>query len=161
MENGIQALMLAFAVLIFIIALSVSFTTFAGAKHTADIVLKYSDRDNFQTLQEYDNEKYKDGARIVGKDTVIATVARCIKEKFTVKIIDIDGETFNFEYDTVFSTNEIQEEFERFIKEGKGNEYKETYVETITSGKIYTGEDGTRLEENSGEKLYITYEATE
>ena len=48
MENGVQALMLAFAVLIFVIALSVTFTTFAQAKHTADVVLKYSDREYFQ-----------------------------------------------------------------------------------------------------------------
>lgn len=159
MENVSEALMLAFAVLIFVIALTVTFSTFAQAKHTADVVLMYSDRENFQTLKDYNKDDYYNGVRTVGKDTVIATVARCIKEKFTAKIIDLDGKVYNFEYDTVLSSSEIHDKFIDFIKNCKGNKFKETYVETIVSGKIYDGNDGTRLGVDSGEKLYITYEA--
>ena len=162
MENGIEALKLAFAVLIFVIALTVAFSTYSQAKHTGDLVLKYSDREYFQELQELqedEKEFYKVGARIVDKSTVIATIARCIKEKFTVEIIEDGRNTYKFEYDTIKSPEEIKNEFNSFITECQKTRFKETYVETIVGGKVYQGGDGTKLEENTYEKLYITYEA--
>lgn len=162
MENGVQALMLAFAVLIFVIALSVTFTTFAQAKHTADVVLKYSDREYFQNLKDYTASDYQEG-RIVNIDTVIATVARCSKEKFAVEVIDLNKNKYEFEYDTSTKEN-IQKQIVEFIKQftdgTKGKEFRETYVEVTTGGKTYLADDGTSLEENVGKKLYITYEAT-
>ena len=157
MENGIEALKLAFSVLLFVIALTVAFTTYSQAKHTGDIVLRYSDREYFQELQDYNKGEYEDGARTVDKNTVIATIARCIKEKFTVKIID-GSKIYNFEYDTK-TTEDIKKEFKKFINECEKTYFKETYVETVVGGKVYQGEDGTKLEENANEKLYITYEA--
>lgn len=155
MENASDALLMAFAVLIFIIALSVTLTTLSQAKSTADIVLFYSDRENFQPMMQYDSNEYKDGGRDVGVDTVIATIARCAKEKFSVKIID-EGEIYNFEYD-IQTEVQIKEEIQRFLLNHKGNIYRETYVEVTTSGTTYTGTDGTKLEENVGKKIYITY----
>lgn len=157
MENAADALLMAFAILIFIIALSVSLTTLAQAKSTADIVLFYSDRENFQPMVQNDSENYKDGGRNVGLDTVIATIYRCAKEKFSVKIID-GNNTYNFEYD-VQTEKQIKEEIQRFMNNLTGRyNYRETYVEITTSGTTYMGEDGTQLEENVGKKIYITYE---
>ena len=90
MENATEALLMAFAVLIFVIALSVSFSTLAQAKSTADVVLFYSDRENFQTPVSYDKTDYEYGGRKVDVDTVISTIYRCSKEKFSVKIIILD-----------------------------------------------------------------------
>lgn len=161
MENSTQALMLAFAVLIFVIALAVSFNTFAKAKQTADIVLKYSDRETFQTLKNYKASDYEEG-RTVNLDTVIATVARCSREKFSVKVIDLNNSIYNFEYDTT-TKESINQQVAEFINEfsdgSKGRKFKETYVEVSTSGKTYFADDGTTLEENVGKKLYITYKA--
>lgn len=165
MENATNALLMAFAVLIFIIALSVTLTTLSQAKSTADIVLFYSDRENFQTPMQYDALNYEDGGRTVGADTVIATIARCAKEKFSVKIIE-DEKTYIFEYDIQTET-EIKTEIDRFIQEHTGTHtgtsYRETYVEVTTSGKTYFGvdetgtKDGTQLEEDVGKKIYIIY----
>lgn len=158
MENATDALLIAFAVLIFIIALSVSLTTLAQAKTTADVVLFYSDRENFQTPLPSDSDNFEDGGRTVGVDTVIATIARCAKEKFSVKIIDgtTENDIYKFEYD-VQTEEEIKLEIERFIKEYSGSSYRETYVEVTTSGTTYVGEDGTELEKDVGKKIYITY----
>lgn len=156
MENATDALLMAFAVLIFIIALSVTLSTLSNAKSTADIVLFYSDRENFQTLLPSDPENIKDGGRVVNVDTVIATIERCSKEKFAVKIIEDTNTVYNFEYD-IQNENEIKDEINRFIKEHKGTTYRETYVEVTTSGTTYIGEDGTQLEEDVGKKIYITY----
>ena len=155
MENTTDALLIGFAVLIFIIALSVAFSSLAQAKSIADIVLFTSDRENFQTPLKFDSEEFKDGGRTVGIDTVIATIARCAKEKFSVKILD--GEKiYIFEYD-VQTEEELKSKIKYFIKEHIGESYRETYVEVTTSGTTYFGEDGTQLEENVGKKIYITY----
>lgn len=158
MENAADALLIAFAVLIFIVALSVTLTSLAQAKTTADVVLFYSDRENFQKPLPNDSDNFEDGGRIVEVDTVIATISRCAKEKFSVKIIDGTNEDdiYKFEYD-VQTEEEIKLEVERFIKEYTGTSYRETYVEVTTSGTTYSGEDGTQLEENVGKKIYITY----
>lgn len=158
MENAADALLMAFAVLVFVIALSVTFSTLAQAKSTADVVLYYSDRENFQPPVAYDKKEAEDGGRTVGVDTVIATIERCIKEKFTVRIID--EKEYLFEYDTS-SEKEIKENIRDFIGAHTGlhaTEFRETYVEVTTSGQTYVGEDGTQLEENVGKKIYITYE---
>lgn len=156
MENATEALLMAFAVLVFIIALSVAFSSLSQAKSTADVVLYYSDRENFQTMLEADNVNVQDGGRTVSVDTVIATIARCIKEKFTVKIIE-GSEEYNFEYD-VKTAQEIENEFNRFLTNyNKDAKYRETYVEVTTSGYTYDAGDGTSLEQDVGKKIYITY----
>lgn len=155
MENATDALLMAFAVLVFIIALSVTLTTLTQAKRTADIVLFYSDRENFRTPLKADLDNASDGGRIVGVDTVIATIYRCAKEKFSVKIIE-GSQIYNFEYD-LQTEEQIKEEIKRFLKTHKGEKYRETYVEVTTSGTTYSGEDGTQLEEDVGKKIYITY----
>lgn len=156
MENASEAFLLAFAVLVFIIALSTTFNSLSQAKSTADIVLFYSDRDNFQTPLKDDSENVSNGGRTVGIDTVIATIARCAKEKFSVKIIDGDT-TYIFEYD-VQTQEQIKEQIEDFIVNHNGESYRETYVEVAISGTTITGEDGTALEQNVGKKIYITYQ---
>lgn len=162
MENAAEALLMAFAILIFVVALSVSFTSLSQAKSTADVVLFYSDRENFQTLLKDDQENVSEGGRTVTVDTVIATIERCAKEKFSVKIIDDkeDNVTYNFEYDTQ-TAEEIRNTINNFIKAHKGETYIETYVEVTTSGTTYKGEDGTQLEEDVGKKIYITYDKKE
>lgn len=159
MENATDALLMAFAVFVFVIALSVAFSTLSQAKATADVVLYYSDRENFQPPIAYDRKEAEDGGRTVDVDTVIATLERCIKEKFTVKIID--EEEYLFEYD-VSSEKEIKEKIKGFItahtNKSHADKFRETYVEVTTSGQTYIGEDGTQLEENVGKKIYITYE---
>lgn len=155
MENATEALLMAFAVLIFVVALSVTFTTLAQAKSTADVILYYSDRESFQSFTKYKKQDFLDGGRDVTVDTVIATISRCIKEKFSV-YIDDGNETYNLEYD-VSTEEEIRNTINKFIDEHNGTTYRETYVEVTTSGQTFFGEDGSLLEEDVGRKIYITY----
>ena len=158
MENAADALLIGFAILVFIIALSVSLTSLAQAKEVADIVLFYSDRENFQTPLKDDPVNVNNGGRTVTEDTVIATIYRCAKEKFSVKIID--DEIYTFEYD-IQTQDEIKNNIQDFITKHTGKEYRETYVEVTTSGTTIMGEDGTQLEQDVGKKIYITYEKKE
>ena len=101
MEEGSQALLIAFAILVFIIALSISFSSLNSAKKTADVVLYYSDRDNFQEYVSAD-ENDLNGGRTVGIDTVIATVLRCGKENFAVRVVERNNETiFDYSLDSI------------------------------------------------------------
>lgn len=161
MENATDALLMAFAVLVFVVALSVTFSTLAQAKSTADVVLFYSDSENFQTPLKDDITNVQNGGRTVGVDTVIATISRCIKENFTVRINENTDDKYEyiFEY-SIDSKDKIQQKVSEFISNhlGTDSKYRETYVEVTISGTTYTAEDGTVLEENVGKKLYITYE---
>lgn len=171
MENATEALLMAFAVLIFVVALSVTFSSLAQAKSTADVVLYYSDRENFQTPIKDDPTNIQNGGRTVGVDTVIATISRCVKEKFAVKIIgdknsntkeyifEYDANVYKTKYPGITTTKEgIEKEYEEFLKNyNKDDKYIETYVEVTISGETYVGEDGTTLEEDVGKKIYITY----
>ena len=93
MDDVVTALMMAFAVLVFIIALSLSMYMFSQVTTTAETLSFYSDRTRF-----YDNIKLtkeetgKDCTeRLVNTDTIIPTLYRYYKENFCVKIYGTDG----------------------------------------------------------------------
>lgn len=110
MENAAQALKTAAAVLIFVIAITVSFTMFSKAKATADAIITSKDKQEYLEAAELDNgilytsseaiSKAGDtetqsaisgmttkGDRIVGIDDVISTIYRYYLEKYGVTII--------------------------------------------------------------------------
>lgn len=118
MENAVQALKTAAAVLIFTIAITVSFTMFSKAKVTADTVLKSQDDQEYLEAAELDDKLYTSselisttetgesssdereskvagittkGDRIVGSDDVISTIYRYNLEKYGVTILKSDG----------------------------------------------------------------------
>ena len=82
MENGPEALMMTFAVLVLIIALSVSMMSFGRAKAAADSILYTKDETNYY---EYIGSIGKaDENRIVGLETIIPTLYKYYKENYTV-----------------------------------------------------------------------------
>ena len=155
MENGVQALSMAFAVFVFVLALAISLTTLTQAKNTADVVLYYSDRETFQEFVRPDRDEVVDGGRVVGMDTVVATVARSKRERIAVKVLE--GNTaYVFDYTT---TKDIDTEISNFILNhvNANYQYRETYVEVTLTGITHSGDDGTTLEEDVGKKVYITF----
>ena len=82
MENAVDALKIAFAVFVFVIALTVSVISFTNVKVAADTILYTKDETNYY---EYQMEIGKAAEnRIVGIDTVIPTLFRYYKENYTV-----------------------------------------------------------------------------
>lgn len=97
MDNAIDALKIAFAVLVFVMALSISMKAFSQAKTVSDEVFYMTDKTNFY---EYTSEVKMPEGRIVSGETIIPTLYRYYKENFNVIIKDIDGKTlceFNLE----------------------------------------------------------------
>lgn len=103
MENAVSALKMAAAILIFIIAIGVSFSIFGTAKQTADSIIKMRDKQAYLEEAELDNGILytsaesittnnitgvnTNGDRVVKKDDVISTIYRYNKEKYGVTII--------------------------------------------------------------------------
>lgn len=80
MENVTEALKLAFSVLFFVGALTISIMIFSQARETSDILLYRQDPTNYYEYVEASNNKN----RVVGVETIIPTLYRYYKENYTV-----------------------------------------------------------------------------
>lgn len=97
MDNAIDALKMAFAVLVFVIGLTISMNAFSQAKTVSDEVFYMADKTNFY---EYTSEDRIPEGRIVSGETIIPTLYRYYKENFNVIILNLNGDklcTFNLE----------------------------------------------------------------
>ena len=97
MDNAIDALKIAFAVFIFVIALSVTMNALSQAKTVSDVVFYMADKTNFY---EYISEERPTDYRVVSGETIIPTLYRYYKENFNVIIKNSEGKvlvTFNLE----------------------------------------------------------------
>ena len=91
MEQATDALKIAFAVLVFVIALSVSINAFSEAKRTTDVLIENADREteyiNLESAQEgsaYYNYSGGDTTRKVSVDSVIPAIYRAYKENYKI-----------------------------------------------------------------------------
>lgn len=107
MENAVNALKMAAAVLIFIIAIGTSFSVFSTAKQTADAIIGMRDKQAYlEAAEDVDGILYTssesissgsvsgvtpNGDRVVKIDDVFSTIYRYAKEKYGVTIVKSDG----------------------------------------------------------------------
>ncbi len=110
MENAVEALKIAAAVLIFTIAITVAFTMFSNAKETADDVVKIQDSQEYLEAADLEGKLYissdavkseenaknakitTKGHRIVEVEDVISTIYRYHLEDYGVTLISSTGE---------------------------------------------------------------------
>ena len=160
MENAVDALKIAFGVLVFVIALTVAFALLSQAKATSDIMLFASDKTNYYT---YSNKAENTEGRIVGADVVISSLYRYYKESVVVRVYD--GTTligdFNTETDKGLSQRERKKKVNDWIKENSNilnGQFLETFDEVKKGGKYIVEDDGSELTVQSGQtSIYITY----
>lgn len=83
MENAADALKMAGAVLLFVLAISVAIVSFGQARETADTILDYKDR---ETVYIDGNLYYKTTGteRTVGLETIIPTIYRAYIENYKI-----------------------------------------------------------------------------
>lgn len=83
MENAAEALKMAGAVLIFVLALSIIILSFNQVRETADIILDYRDR---ETMYIDGNYYYQSSGteRQVGLETVIPSIIRAYTENYKI-----------------------------------------------------------------------------
>ena len=173
MENAADALKIAFAVFVFVIAITLTFLLVSQAKSTADAVLYYTDETNFY---EYaDSSQFN---REVSVAEIIPTLYRVYSESIGVEI-KINEKTYPFdlgnrEYCVVdglddgiiyfngegsFGREENLKSFiEELLLEYGDAKFEEEFVEIPVGGIYKYGLDGTELTiAPGGKKVYITY----
>lgn len=92
MDDIVQALTMAFAIIVFVIALSVSMFMFSQVTTTSEALSLYADSTiYYDNVKLVEDETGKMGTeRIVSAETIIPTLYRYYKENFCVKIYDAD-----------------------------------------------------------------------
>ncbi|MEE1389171.1 MAG: hypothetical protein U0M00_01165 [Clostridia bacterium] len=170
MENAVDALKIAFGILVFVIALTLAFMVFSQATQTSTKMLFASDKTNYYT---YSEDAENEEGRIVGADVVISSLYRYYKESVVVRVYDKDGTTllikdsagngveFNTETDGGLSQRERKKRVNELIKENSSTltgTFLETFDEVKKSGKYIVEDDGSELTVQSGQaSIYITY----
>ena len=146
MNNASDALKIAAALIVFVVAISMLFSLIATIRNTADSVLFYSDQTNF-----YEWDSGKSNGKIVGENKVISSLYSQ-KENLTYVYIQ-DGSQ------QIYPTDSYSN-LEDFIKDklSDGSTYIETVVEIIVSGKHIYADDGTMISPTPGDsRTYIYY----
>lgn len=115
MENAVDALKMGAAVMIFVLALSVSITAFSEARIASTVLLDYRDREAGLGESDYwypsDNTQ-----RTVGLETIIPSIYRSMKENYKV----------------VFDFKNNEDDY-LYIKEIDGEEKKINTIELSTN----------------------------
>lgn len=137
MENAVEALKMAFAVLFFIGALTISMFTFSQARATSEVVLYSKDNRNYEEYT-YGNENKN---RIVGLDSVILTLYRYYKEDYTVVFKDRNGNYMNLYETTTNNRNWTSGyDYERYGKDKKDKAIVSfDLTEETSRGEPWTG----------------------
>lgn len=81
MENAAEALKLAAAVLIFVLALSICVNAFAEARIASQTILDYRDREFESEYLDYNRENTE---RIVGIETIVPSIYKAYKESYKI-----------------------------------------------------------------------------
>lgn len=158
MENATDALKIAFAIFVFVLAITVTFGIISQAKSTADTVLYYSDDTNF-----YEHLSSKDSNRIVSVSEVISALYRYYKESLCVTV-DLNGNSTTFDLNNSSATiTSIESNIAEYVEDnllelGDDAKFTEEFVEVPISGIYDRGEDGSEITISSGgNKVYVTY----
>lgn len=143
MENVTHALIMAFAVLVFVVALSISMYALNSVNSTAKAIAYMTDETNY-----YDNINVSASSRttrIVEADTIVPTLYRYYKENFSVKIFDATSGTKNllqiFDVDTEGKIYKASAMTNSVLNQPKNREYKlllDIYGNKITAANAST-----------------------
>lgn len=90
MENAVDAIKIGFALLVFAIAITLTFSVVGQARATADAVFASTDKTEFYdyaTDEDYNTEL----DRIVSFETILPSIHRYAKEQYAVTIFDTNG----------------------------------------------------------------------
>lgn len=106
MENAVEALKIAFAVMMFVMALTLSISSFSNATSAVTSIVSMRDRENEYTYVE----PAENLTRTVGIDAVVTSMYRAFEENIVIHFINSDGETpFALYYDTD-TTGEVKKD---------------------------------------------------
>ncbi len=142
MENVTDALQLAFAVLVFVVALSISINAFGQARATSGQILDMHDRELDMT---YVNEESSSGLRIVRAESIVPTIYRAYKENYKIVFIFHSGDNF------IYKKNNTEIHCIDLEKDVMGSdEQKERFIMYLLYGVKNPNEQGYKVFKDAG-----------
>lgn len=99
MENAVKALEYGFAMLVFVIALTLSIYVFSQARETADAVFFYTDSRTLYDETELSSDEINANGRIVSIETIIPALYRDYKENYVIEFYTKDKESLILRFD--------------------------------------------------------------
>lgn len=87
MENAVEALKIAFAVMMFVVALSLSISSLSIANSAVDAIINLNDRETEYTYVEPTSSN-----RTVGVETVVTSMYKAYQESFDIHFYKSNGE---------------------------------------------------------------------
>ena len=136
MENAADALKMAAAVLIFVMALSISINAFSEVRQTSQTILDYKDREYDYT---YVDDNGGTTTRIVSAETIVPSIYKAYKENYKIVFKDSDGTGYKL-YTKKVNNNDIDIFCIDLEKEVLGDDTnKEEFIRALLYGKEYQG----------------------
>lgn len=112
MENATDALKIAFAAFVFIMALTIAITMFSQLNQVSKIVVSSSDNTKYY---EYKATTDDEKTRIVGLESIIPTLYKYYKENYTVLFLEANGEPMNL-YRTKMEDTSLWSDYNQELK---------------------------------------------
>lgn len=94
MENVQDALIMAFSVLIFVLALGLSITNLTSARVTSQYIASMADREYWTSADDYVSSSSGSITRTVGIESVIHSMYRAYKENYKIYFFNNDGSKY-------------------------------------------------------------------
>jgi len=155
MENAAEALKIAFAVMMFVLALTLSISSFSQASSAIDAIKKIDDRTNEYTYVEPHDGLY----RTVGIDAVVSTMYRALDENIQIFFKEsVDGEPIPLFYatridvDGYYLKDEIGQKkmIDSIDFSNEAPRYEKLYLDAILGGTLDNISINEALEETFG-----------
>lgn len=157
MENAVKALEYAFAMLVFVIALSISINALNHARAASDSMYAVTDRTAFYEDVKLTEDEINANGRIVGVETIIPTLYRDYKENYVIEFYTKDKAELVMRFDL------SEENRRREIWTGNPNVDVKKRLDILISGgqdvninnRVYDGvinNHGYRIEDDSAIK---------
>ena len=122
MENAVDALKIAFAMMMFVMALSLSISSFSSASSAITEITSMRDRETEYTYVKPSGNL----TRTVGIETVVTSMYRAYEENIAIYFIKANGNALALYYDT-YTTGEIK-------KDDHGNEIEISCIDLSNEG---------------------------
>lgn len=132
MENAAEALKMAGAVLIFVLAISIIIFAFGQVRETSDIILDYRDRET-EYISDEENHYYQTTGteRIVGLETVIPSIFRAYLERYKIVFEGLDEPLYEIKDKTGEYVPRYTLDSDTNINIGDNNESKKAFLSGI------------------------------
>ena len=153
MENVADALKMAADVLVFIMALGISISSFSQARQTAQIMVEYNDREYSET-QYVEDIGVEHTDRIVGAESIIPTIWRKKKKKIRIVFYENDAGTIPMDLYTLRGENNVYEtvNYIDLAKQTIAPDLRNNFIMALLYGK-----NATLTDENGGTINYEEY----